>query len=62
LTNREISVGTQWAQVKFAPEPKEKAFLLDEAGKEFKASLVKKAATQPALSWHPIVIDAVCRH
>ncbi len=36
------------SQVKFALEPKGKAFLLDEEGKEFKASLVKKAAKQPA--------------
>ena len=35
-------------QVEFALEPKGKAFLLDEGGKEFKASVVKKAAKQPA--------------
>jgi hypothetical protein len=36
------------SQVKFALEPNGKAFLLDEGGKEFKASLVKKATKQPA--------------
>jgi hypothetical protein len=42
---RPFTIGNQ---VKFALDSKGNAFLIDESGKEFKASLVKKTAKQPA--------------
>jgi hypothetical protein len=42
---RPLTIGNQ---VKFALGAKADAFLIDESGKEFKASVVKQAAKQPA--------------
>jgi hypothetical protein len=43
--SRPFTIGNQ---VKFALDSRGNAFLIDESGKEFKASLVKKAAKEPA--------------